>query len=93
MDVSLFLQNVAMSSVASASVIPLRMLTLAQLAGRRSATSDTTPFTYEVLGVAELLRRQQTDRQPGWGLHAAIHELSASSFLSSKRLSKPTSAT
>lgn len=50
MDVSLFLQNVATSSVASASVIPLRMLTLAQLAGKRSATSGTTPFIYEVLG-------------------------------------------
>uniref|UniRef100_A0A9L0K9G3 Ring finger protein 4 n=1 Tax=Equus asinus TaxID=9793 RepID=A0A9L0K9G3_EQUAS len=52
MDVSLFLQNVAMSSVASASVIPLRMLTLAQLAGKRSTTNDTTPFIYEVLRAA-----------------------------------------
>ncbi|KAB0388894.1 hypothetical protein E2I00_009338, partial [Balaenoptera physalus] len=46
MDVSLFLQNVATSSVASASVIPLRMLTLAQLAGKRSTTNGTTPFIY-----------------------------------------------
>ncbi|KAM9087169.1 E3 ubiquitin-protein ligase RNF4 isoform 1-T4 [Megaptera novaeangliae] len=65
MDVSLFLQSVATSSVASASVIPLRMLTLAQLAGKRSTTNGTTPFIYEVLSCSG-----ETDGQtePGWVL-------------------------
>ncbi|XP_036709331.1 E3 ubiquitin-protein ligase RNF4 isoform X3 [Balaenoptera musculus] len=67
MDVSLFLQNVATSSVASASVIPLRMLTLAQLAGKRSTTNGTTPFIYEVLSCSG-----ETDGQtePGWVLYS-----------------------
>eukprot|EP00070_Physeter_catodon_P002497 XP_007105138.1 E3 ubiquitin-protein ligase RNF4 isoform X2 [Physeter catodon] len=59
MDVSLFLRNVATSFVASASVIPLRMLTLAQLAGKRSTTNGTTPFIYEVLSCSG-----ETDGQP-----------------------------
>uniref|UniRef100_A0A8D0NKY0 Ring finger protein 4 n=1 Tax=Sus scrofa TaxID=9823 RepID=A0A8D0NKY0_PIG len=54
-DVSSFPQNAAMSSVASASAIPLRTLTLAQLAGKRSTTNDTTPFIYE------FLERKKTD--------------------------------
>uniref|UniRef100_A0A8D2D9Q8 Ring finger protein 4 n=1 Tax=Sciurus vulgaris TaxID=55149 RepID=A0A8D2D9Q8_SCIVU len=65
MDVSLSLQSVATSSVASASVIPLRMLTLAQLVGKRSTTNDTTPFIYEV---SELLRRDGWTDSPAWFL-------------------------
>lgn len=62
MGASLFLQNVATSSVASASVIPLRMLTLPQLVGKRSTISGTTPF----MKCSELLRIDQwTDSQAG----------------------------
>lgn len=59
-DVSSFPQNAAMSSVASASAIPLRTLTLAQLAGKRSTTNDTTPFIYEVSRAAQ---ESRMDRQ------------------------------
>ncbi|XP_037685201.1 E3 ubiquitin-protein ligase RNF4 isoform X1 [Choloepus didactylus] len=61
--VSSFPQNVAMSSVASASVIPLRMPILAQLVGKRSTTNVTTPFIYELYRAAQ--DRQWTDRQHG----------------------------
>lgn len=81
MGVSLFLQNVATSSVASASVIPLRMLTLAQLVGKRSTINGTIPFIYEMFTTAQ---DRPMDRQPGW----LFCMVSASSFLSSKRLSK-----
>lgn len=49
MDVSSFLQNVATSSAASASVIPSKTRTPARPAGKRSPTNATTPFIYEVL--------------------------------------------
>ena len=79
MGASLFLQDVATASVASASVIPLRMLTLAQLVGKRSTISGTTPFIYEMFRTAQ---DRPKDRQPSW----AFCVVSASSFLSSKRL-------
>lgn len=77
MDVSLFLQNVAMSSVASASAIPLRMLTLAQLVGKRSTTNGTTPFIYEVLRAAQ---ERRMDRRRA---SLVLRVVSASNFLSS----------
>lgn len=84
MGASWFLQNVATSSAASASVIPLRMLTLSQLVGKRSTISGTTPFIYEMFRTAQ---DRPKDRQPGW----AFCMVSASSFLSSKNLQKPMS--
>ena len=75
MGASLFLQDVATASVVSASVIPLRMLTLAQLVGKRSTISGTTPFIYEMFRTAQ---DRPMDRQPDW----AFCMVSASSFLS-----------
>lgn len=63
MDVSLFLQNVATSSAASASVIPLKMLVPARLVGKRSTTNGITPFIYEVYSAAQ---ERWRDRQTAW---------------------------
>ncbi|XP_077924432.1 E3 ubiquitin-protein ligase RNF4 isoform X1 [Halichoerus grypus] len=84
MDVSLFLQNVATSFVANASVTPSRMLTLAQLAGKRSTTNDTTPFIYEVWRAAQ---ERWTNRQTAWlGSPHSLSWVLCLNFLSSKRL-------
>uniref|UniRef100_A0A8C0LV48 Ring finger protein 4 n=1 Tax=Canis lupus familiaris TaxID=9615 RepID=A0A8C0LV48_CANLF len=87
-DVSLFLQNVATSFVASASAMPLRMLTLARLAGKRSTTNDTTPFIYEVWRAAW---ERWMDRQPvGFSTQPFVGSLPQYPELE-KTISKPTS--
>ncbi|XP_034626880.1 E3 ubiquitin-protein ligase RNF4 isoform X1 [Trachemys scripta elegans] len=45
--------NVAMSSVVSASVTPLEMLTLAQLVGKNSITNSTIQFIYKHLNSSQ----------------------------------------
>ncbi|TFK10041.1 protein FAM214B [Platysternon megacephalum] len=45
--------NAAMSSVVSASVTPLEMLTLAQLVGKNSITNSTIQFIYKHLNSSQ----------------------------------------
>ena len=80
-DVSSFLQNAATSFVASASVTPLRMLTLAQLAGKRSTTNDTTPFIYEVWRVSG----EADGQTAGLGPPLSLSWLLCLNFLNSER--------